>query len=386
MYTKGNFGQSLHTTANINNYKCQVWHKAPKNSCRRCRKLDHNTSQTAKCEAFLCDDDVITIKSPQFVLCNYFPCRVKVFDIEFSSSEHAYQWRYLKHIGMDELALEVLDAPLASEAKKIASRAPRDMHNEWHSIKACVMRQILHAKADYCEEFRSVLLGTAGNRLVEAVTGDDFWSSGLPPYLAASTKPQHFPGSNMLGSVLGSIREDLMKEVVLCKQLGIGYDIQGINPIINSVSSDELSLTTHLLPEISTVSDVASFDPICTSPTVSQQSTPPSSPPPSRSSEPPPSPSSSQHPSPSSSQHPSSSLPPHKSPSAPPSPPTFVYSTSSRLSSSHTCSEPEDLTLHCVASTSKPTNQVDQLSTQQLKKKKSFKKINNVPCCASHCS
>ena len=153
---------------------------------------------------------------------------------------------------------------------------------------------ILHAKADYCEEFRSVLLDTAGNRIAEAVTGDDFWSSDMPPYLGASTKAQHFPASNMLGFVLESIRQDLMKEVVLCKQLGVGYDIQGINPIINSVSSDELSLTTHLLPEISTVSDVASFYPICTSPTVSQQSTPPSLPPPS----------------PSSSQHPSPSLPP----------------------------------------------------------------------------
>ena len=262
---------------------------------------------------------------------------------------------------MDELELEVLDVPSASEAKKIASRAHRDMHNDWHSIKACVMRQILHAKADYCEEFRSVLLGTAGNRLVETVTGDDFWSSGLPPYLAASTKPQHFPGSNMLGSVLESIRHDLMKEVVLCKQLGVGYDTQGINSIINYVSSDELSLTTHLLTEISTISDVASFNPICTSPRVSQQLTPPSSPPPSRSSATPSSPSSSQHPSP--------SLPPHKSPHSPPSPPIFYYSTSSRPSSSHTCSDPEDLTLHCVAPTSKPTNQVDLLSTQQLKKK-----------------
>ena len=49
-----------------------------------------------------------------------------------------------------------------------------------------------------------------------------------------------------------------------------------INPIINSVSNDELSLTTHLLPETSTVSDVAALDPICTSPRVSQKSTPPS--------------------------------------------------------------------------------------------------------------
>ena len=75
------------------------------------------------------------------------------------------------------------------EAKEIASRAPRDIHTNWHSIKVCV---ILHAKADFCEEFKSALLDTAGRRLVEVVTGDDFWSSGLPPYLAASTNPQYF--------------------------------------------------------------------------------------------------------------------------------------------------------------------------------------------------
>ena len=62
---------------------------------------------------------------------------------------------------MDDLALEVMDAPSASEAKKIAYRMSKDMHKDWHSIKVCVMRQILHENADYCEEFKSVLLDTA---------------------------------------------------------------------------------------------------------------------------------------------------------------------------------------------------------------------------------
>ena len=73
---------------------------------------------------FLCEENVITIKSPQFVLCNYFPCRIRIFDNKFSSSEQAYQWCYLKYIGMDELAQEVLDASSEKEAKDIASRAP----------------------------------------------------------------------------------------------------------------------------------------------------------------------------------------------------------------------------------------------------------------------
>ena len=50
----------------------------------------------------------------------------------------------------------------------------------------------------------------------------------------------------MIGAILESIRQDLMKEVVLCKQLGVGDDIQGINPIINYVSSDELHRVIYI--------------------------------------------------------------------------------------------------------------------------------------------
>ena len=72
------------------------------------------------------------------------------------------------------------------------------------------MREIIYAKADFCEVFKSVLLDTTGRRLVDAVTGDDFWSSGLPPFVA-STNPQYFPVCNQLGVVLENIGEDIMK-------------------------------------------------------------------------------------------------------------------------------------------------------------------------------
>ena len=83
------------------------------------------------------------------------------------------------------------------------------------------MREILHAKADNCERFRESLLKSAGKRLVESVRGDIFWSSGLSSLHAASTKPTYFPGRNQLGSVLESIRQDLMREAVLSEQFGI---------------------------------------------------------------------------------------------------------------------------------------------------------------------
>ena len=124
VYVKRKFTQAIHNIATINNYKCQVWHKTQITLVAGVEKWITPQYKQKKCRAFLCEEKVITIKSPQFVLCNYFPCRMIIFDNEFSSSEQAYQWRYLKYIGMDELAQEVLEASSAEEAEDIAPRAP----------------------------------------------------------------------------------------------------------------------------------------------------------------------------------------------------------------------------------------------------------------------
>ena len=78
---------------------------------------------------------------------------MKIHNTDFPSSEHAYQWRFLQYIGKSDLAEEVLKAPNAAEAKSIASRVPRRLHKDWHSIKKAVMKEIMHIKADYCSTF-----------------------------------------------------------------------------------------------------------------------------------------------------------------------------------------------------------------------------------------
>ena len=46
-------------------------------------------------------------------------------------------------------------------------------------------------------------------------------SSGLSSLLAARTQPTYFPGRNQQGSVLESIRQNLLREAVLSEQFGI---------------------------------------------------------------------------------------------------------------------------------------------------------------------
>ena len=74
------------------------------------------------------------------------------------------------------------------------------------------MEEILEAKIESCPEFKQALINSVGKRLVEAVKSDIFWSSGLSPRDAESTKPQFYPGQNHLGSLLEHIRTNMLLE------------------------------------------------------------------------------------------------------------------------------------------------------------------------------
>ena len=218
VYARGNIANAIHTTALIEQNKCRVWHKTQETACAGCRKTDHTTTNTESCDAFREDPDAILIRSPSNVMCNYYKCYIKAYGIKFPTSEHAYQWRFMKYLGHHEFALEILNARTPSEAKEISLRVPRCQHKDWHSIKLQVMKEVLHAKADYSPIFRSALINSVGKRLVEC-TQDIFWTSGLSPRLSASTKSDYYPGKNKLGEILESVRNDLIKEEVMSQLL-----------------------------------------------------------------------------------------------------------------------------------------------------------------------
>ena len=65
------------------------------------------------------DPNVITIRSSNCTLSNFHMCTIKFWNETFCSSEQAYQWRFMKYIGMDELADEIL-AALAGAVDNVA--------------------------------------------------------------------------------------------------------------------------------------------------------------------------------------------------------------------------------------------------------------------------
>ena len=109
-------------------------------------------------------------------------------------------------MGRDNLAQEILESATPERVKSIASRVPPTPpphHNStWHREKVGFMKEILVAKTKSCPEFRQSLLESIDMHLVEAVTIEIFWSCGLNPGDAASTRPPYYPGQNQLGRLL----------------------------------------------------------------------------------------------------------------------------------------------------------------------------------------
>ena len=212
----------LPAVVDIGGYQCRIIHQSQELARNRCRFIGHSSNNDALCGGFRKDQNVHTIRSVQNPLCNFYPCNVNVYDRTFDSSEQAYQWCFIQHLGRDDLAEKILTA---AKAKEVASRVPQHLHGTWHDVKLDIMNEILRAKVRCCPEFKTALIQSAEKELVEAVRSDRFWSCGLSPRDATLTKSSFYPGENNLGRILEDIRDSLTPDLeILEKELNKNDD------------------------------------------------------------------------------------------------------------------------------------------------------------------
>ena len=72
VYVRGNMSRIIHNTALINFCTCRVLHRSQDTGCRRCRHVGHVSTDVEHCKAYAENTDIITIRSPNYVLCNYY--------------------------------------------------------------------------------------------------------------------------------------------------------------------------------------------------------------------------------------------------------------------------------------------------------------------------
>ena len=118
----------------------------------------------------------------------------------FKSVEHAYFHRMATEFGKTELAEKIFKAEHAGVAKRLSKGIADDEERlKWEKDNTNVMHNLLQAKLEQCQEFRSLLIEYADVTLAEA---SRLWATGLSPYMTEHTAPHFWPGNNLLGIML----------------------------------------------------------------------------------------------------------------------------------------------------------------------------------------
>ena len=76
---RAGFRRALPSVIDIDHQRCRILHQSQEKSCTRCRYICHGIDDTGVCEAFSSDQNIITIRSPKNVLCNYYMCDIDMY-------------------------------------------------------------------------------------------------------------------------------------------------------------------------------------------------------------------------------------------------------------------------------------------------------------------
>ena len=193
----------------VGEYLCRVQYSSMNMVCERCKSRGHHTKDTGKCPAYVDQQPGVHFFSSG-ILSNFEECPLQFEELDFRSSEQAYQWSACVEALRDDLAEEVMKSTTPREAKNIAS-AIKTPDSNWHDLKFGVMERVLQAKLKSNKAFRDELLAT-GNKIIIEARQDLWWGSGMSFRMSTTTKPQYHPGQSWLGEILMKLRSNLQSE------------------------------------------------------------------------------------------------------------------------------------------------------------------------------
>ena len=98
-------------------------------------------------------------------LSNFYPAPIAIWNMNFASSEHAYQYRKCVALGKKEAAANVLRCAKPVQAKKIGDDLSTD--DKWEDMKQGAMYEILKVKARQCPNFFDELRKSGNCPLIE---------------------------------------------------------------------------------------------------------------------------------------------------------------------------------------------------------------------------
>lgn len=159
----------------------------------------HLARQVNKLHAFTDRDGFIWFyddhNSHTFFLSNFYPCKIRLWGMEFRCAEAAFQAaKFANHPKLFQQFAHLK----GEEAWKFARQQSYQQRADWYQARELVMREILKAKFEQNPDLAELLLATGDAYLVEHTKKDAFWADGGDG-----------KGKNRLGHLLMELRGKL---------------------------------------------------------------------------------------------------------------------------------------------------------------------------------
>ena len=150
-------------------------------------------------------------------------------------------------LGKPQLAADIMDSVHAGRAKQLSKNiADEETRWKWESENENIMKELLAAKAEQCEEFCNCLVENHGKILAEA-TPSKIWGTGLSVFATQHCSPDYWPGKNLLGAMLMDLTDILVQREGQSEEVeeqSKGAEEQANEAEVTGVSQD--SSDTHM--------------------------------------------------------------------------------------------------------------------------------------------
>ncbi len=222
----------------IDDHPCRIFHPSQEDECKSCKETGHKTG-SINCPALDTSDTILAFKSYENVLSNFYRCDIDWSGETFDSVEHAYQWTKAIELEKHDLAVRIKNAKHAGAAKAISRKGiSREEAESWEGHSEKIMRELLKAKAKSCPQFKDTLM-QSGTKILAEATGNTLWATGLDVRTTSMTKPDFWPGANLLGMMLMDLRDSLMRHDMLPDQSDLASETHEIESMESDEEKDE---------------------------------------------------------------------------------------------------------------------------------------------------
>ena len=143
------------------------------------------------------------------ILGNWARTPMKYNGYDFFSSEQLFMYLKAKLFLDEDSAEKILKCKTSKEAKDLGRGVKNFKSDTWDLWKYQIMYKALSVKAEYCQEFKDLLIQYKDKTFVECNPHDTIWAIGLSEDNDQILDPKNWRGRNLLGEALTELANKL---------------------------------------------------------------------------------------------------------------------------------------------------------------------------------